>query len=114
MEVKGLNELLAQFTDLKDIDKARVAMAGGYVLLKGSQEKAPVKTGFLRQSGYVTPVEGKGCEMSFGAEYAFYVEYGSSKWQGKPFVRPTIDESKDAIVQAMRDEADKEIKKYGN
>jgi len=110
MEVKGLNELLAQFTDLKDIDKARVAMAGGYVLLKGSQEKAPVKTGFLRQSGFITPIDGKGCEMGFGAEYAFYVEYGTSKWQGKPYVRPTIDESGADIVKAMKDEAEKTIK----
>jgi HK97 gp10 family phage protein len=109
MKVKGLNELMAQFTDLQDIDKSRVAMAGGSILLKGSQEKAPVKTGFLRDSGFVEPTS-DGCNMGFSAEYAFFAEYGTSKWQGKPYIRPTIDESGNDILQAMRDEADEVIK----
>ena len=109
-DIKGLKELLQQFEDLKGIDRERVATAGAYVLLKGSQERAPVKTGYLRQSGRVEGVANQGANMVFDADYGFYAEFGSSKWRGKPFIRPTIDEDGDAIVSAMKNEAEKNIK----
>ena len=109
-EIKGLKELLQQFDDLKGLDRERVATAGGYVLLKGSQERAPVKTGYLRQSGRVEGVANQGANMIFDAKYGFYIEFGSSKWQGKAFIRPTIDEDGDEIIKAMADEAEKNIK----
>lgn len=109
-EIKGLKELLSQFDGLKGLDRERVATAGAYVLLKGSQERVAVKTGYLRQSGRVEAIPERGANMVFDAEYGFYVEFGSSKWQGKAFIRPTIDEDGDEIIKAMADEAEKNIK----
>lgn len=109
-QIEGLDKLIEQLTNLKSIDVVKTASAGGYKLLKYSQDNAPYKTGFLKNSGYVEPVSGEGCNMVFGADYAFYVEMGTSKWEGHPFIRPAIDEKSNEICQAMADEAQKQIK----
>lgn len=108
--IEGLDKLLAQFTDLKDIDREKVGTVGAYVLLGESQKLAPVKTGFLRQSGFVEPVPDKGANLIYGAEYSFYVEWGNSYWAGHPFVRPAVDQQSEKIIQAMKDEVEKEMK----
>lgn len=108
----SLKKLTAQFENLKDIDKTLVALAGGYRLMRGAQERSPVKTGFLRENQEVVPV-GEGAEYRANAQYSFTVEFGSSKWAGKPFVRPTIDEDGKDIVQVMADEVQHQIEQRG-
>ena len=106
---ESLNKLTSQFANLKDIDTVKVALAGGYVLLKGSQEKAPVDKGMLRANSEVVPA-GEGAEMRFNQEYAVYQEFGTSRMQANPYVRPTIDEEGDEIIKAMSDEVEKQLK----
>lgn len=106
---ESLKKLTSQFANLKDVDTIKVALAGGYVLLKGSQEKAPVDKGLLRANSEVVPA-GEGAEMRFNQEYAIYQEFGTSKMQANPYVRPTIDEQGDEIIAAMKNEVQNQIK----
>lgn len=39
-----------------------------------------------------------------------FMEFGTSKMQGKPFIRPAIDNSQDAIKKAIADNIKKQLK----
>jgi HK97 gp10 family phage protein len=70
---------------------------------------APVKTGFLRNSmdSRATP---SGAEMIVQATYSPYVELGTRKWAGKPFVRPAIDEHAQDIIRVVIEQIQRSIK----
>jgi HK97 gp10 family phage protein len=110
MKIEGLDKLLEQFEKLKGIDREKVGLAGGYTLLAESQKITPVDTGFLRQSGYCEGVKDKGSIVGFSAEYAYFIEFGTSRMQPKSFLRKAIDTKGDLIVTAMKNESDKQIK----
>ena len=61
-------------------------------ILVSAKENAPVVTGTLRGSGTTRSVEaGKTAEVTFGAPYAAYVEYGTYKMAGRFFLSRAID-----------------------
>jgi HK97 gp10 family phage protein len=77
-----------------------------------AQEKAPVRTGELRDSAYVS-VEVSGAtasgEVGFTANHAPPVEFGSQGREARPFLRPAWDEAvtfgnaKQAMADDVRD-----------
>jgi hypothetical protein len=109
--IEGLKQLLKQFENLKNIDPVELASVGAYTLLAESQKLAPVKTGFLRNSGYVEEVPNKGANVVYGANYAYYVEYGTAKWAGVSFIRPAIDSKGDLMVSNMKSNLESQVKK---
>lgn len=111
-EIEGLSGLLEQLAKLKDLDLEKILLAGGYRLMEGSMRRSPVDTGYMRDSHEVVST-GEGVEMRVNTEYAVHQEFGTSKMQAQPFVRPTIDEDADDIVQACKDEAEKQIQEKG-
>lgn len=62
---------------------------------------APVDTGYLANS-----IEGKvnnaGGQVTSGAEYWAYVEYGTYKMAAQPFVTPAVEAVEPQFVEAMR------------
>lgn len=107
--VDGLGKLLAELDKLKNLDIAKIASAGGYVILGEAQRNAPVKTGYLRSTGYVEPIQDQGCEIGFSADYAFYPEYGTANMKAQPYLRPAVDTKADEAVNQMAKEATKEM-----
>ena len=93
---------------LENSTSSKSLLAGAFTLQKFSMENAPVKTGFLRNSHGSREV-GDGAEMYVAANYGFFVEFGTSKWAGKPFVRPALDEHQSEIVKAISDQMEKEL-----
>lgn len=85
-------------------------LAGAFTLQRFSMENAPVKTGFLKNS-LGSRETGKGAEMYVAADYSFFVEFGTSKWAGKPYIRPAIDEHTTEIVEAIAKEMEAELKR---
>lgn len=108
-EIKGLDELLKKLSKLEN-PSTKSLLAGALTLQKYSMENAPVKTGFLKASAESNEIEG-GAELRFTANYSAYVELGTSKWAGKPFVRPAIDEHSTEIVKAVADKVEEDIQK---
>ena len=90
-----------------------VVIKGALALQKYSMENAPVKTGFLKNSHISVETE-DGAEMRVQASYAGFVELGTSKWAGEPFVRPAIDEHEKDIVEAVGKELEKKLKEELN
>jgi HK97 gp10 family phage protein len=114
-KIEGLDELLKSFDNLKDLDVLQALTAGGYVLMKGSMEKSPVDTGFLRNSHELVNNGKDQVTMNVNAEYSYYQEFGvpSRNIPAVAFVRRTIDEDSENIVQAIGNELNKQIESKG-
>lgn len=107
-EVIGLRELQKQLENLQGVTPHSL-LAGALKLQGYAQENAPVDTGFLRSSALSRETE-DGAEVVFQANYAYYVEFGTSKWAGKPYVRPAIDQHSAEIVSTTAEQIQKDIK----
>lgn len=105
--IEGLDKLIAQLKRIENVSPHSL-LAGALTLQKYSMENAPVKTGFLRNS-HESRETNDGAEMAVTADYAFYVEHGTSKWGGHPFIRPAIDEHSEEIVEAVANQVEKDI-----
>lgn len=64
------------------------------------QDGAPVLSGFLRDSVNVTE-EGGEISVNVDAEYAGFVEYGTSTRAAHPFVEPAIERARVNIGRAV-------------
>lgn len=106
--IQGLDTLVRQLNSIKKVSPHAI-LAGALTLQKYAQENAPVLTGFLRGSPESHETS-SGAEVEFHANYAYYQEFGTSKMPAQPYVRPAIDEHGKDIVQAVKDEVQKEIK----
>lgn len=72
------------------------------------QSYCPVRTGFMHNSIYVdmnVPAQRKEivARITVGAYYASYVEYGTSRQQAQPFVRPTIEWARANMVNFVQE-----------
>lgn len=107
-EIKGMKELLEQIEKIKGIKTNTALLAGAMKLQEKSQLNAPVKTGYLRSSAESHETD-KGAELVYGAEYSYYQEMGTSKMPGKFFVSKAVDENQNEIVEAIKNQMEKEI-----
>ena len=87
--------MIRQATTKATLDTQRVA-----------RERAPVDTGYLRASIAATIDHGSGSglvvgEVTAGAEYAAYVEYGTSRQRPQPLMRPAYEQARDVWVQMI-------------
>ncbi|MFN7948379.1 MAG: HK97-gp10 family putative phage morphogenesis protein [Blastocatellia bacterium] len=67
-----------------------------------AQAAAPVDTGFLRnsiQSQMQSELTG---EVTVGADYAIYVEFGTSRRPATPFLMPAVERVRPAFEAAMK------------
>jgi HK97 gp10 family phage protein len=96
-----LGELLDQ-----EVTKALEQLAAETVA--DAKGRAPVKTGFLRDSISGT-VGGPGLTVVAAAEYAGYVEFGTRHNTARPFLTPAVDQAKgrlpDLVAEAFREAA---------
>ena len=70
-----------------------------------ARRRAPVDTGYLRSSFTVNVVETMNIvagEVTVGANYAAYVENGTSRQAPQPFMRPAFEAHQKPWAQAMR------------
>src|SRR5215831_3193287 len=66
---------------------------------------APIRTGALRESIQPGPASAHGVEVEAGVDYAGYVEFGTRYMPARPYMRPSINQS----IQALVDTALREI-----
>lgn len=88
-------ELIGQATMKATLDTQRMA-----------RERTPVDTGYLRSSIAVSVQPGQSAgsvvgEVTAGANYAAYVEHGTSRQRPQPFMRPAFEQSRDVWVQML-------------
>jgi HK97 gp10 family phage protein len=110
--MKGLRQLNNKLRRLKGI-RPQVVLPGAEVAVRHAKRKAPVDTGYLRDSGFSREAE-YGADVVFGAPYAFWVETGTSRMAAQPYVRPAIDQHEGEIVEAIAEEVEREIKRLAS
>ena len=106
--LQGFDEFKRKLENLKNIDKGKVGVAGCYKLEALADSRVPVKTGFLRNSPHVDEIPDSGATLTYSTNYAYYIEYGSSRNKAHPFIRPTIDTDGEEILKAMGDEVERQ------
>lgn len=67
-------------------------------MVSGATSIVPVLTGNLRDSISAGQASANGVEIVAEAEYAAYVELGTSKMNAQPYMRPSIPEAINALV----------------
>lgn len=128
IEIEGLNEILQSLniTDPQKIDKALGRACA--LVERSAKQKAPKDTGELRRS-ISSKVENGIGEIFTPLEYAPYVEFGTGlfaenggrtdvpwnyqddegNWHStsgqhpQPFMRPALDENREAIIRVFRE-----------
>lgn len=102
-------KLIAQFNKLSTLQTNTSKKAGLEVLKRASQERTPVDTGFLRDNQEVIE-DGEDVYLEISAPYAALVEFGTSKMEAQPYIRPAIDESQKEITRVVGLEIENQIK----
>lgn len=92
----------------KAVEAARLAIDEVLAAaLAQAQSRAPIRTGFLRASGFVIPAEdtpqGVLGRWGFSANYAAYQELGTVRMQARPFMRPAADAIYPTLPKRIRD-----------
>lgn len=73
----------------------------GLDMLSRAKDKTPVRTGFLKNSGAF--LNGHlSSTVYFGANYAAFVELGTSKMGAQPFLLPAFAEVAPTVTVALR------------
>jgi len=79
--------------------------AGGYVIEANAKIKAPVDTGFLRNSIMVSEIKAENTGgyaiVAVIAENAAHLEYGTIKMAAQPYLRPAVYDNEAAIHKAV-------------
>ena len=101
-----LRRLAADLTQAGETAKQRADVAVRKVAfgIEGDAKTlAPVDTGNLRNSGTVETSPGSArAVIMFTANYAHYVELGTSRMSAQPFLGPATDRWEPAFHEAMR------------
>jgi HK97 gp10 family phage protein len=106
-------ELAVLSTDLTKIAASAVPMASNAVrrtaldLVAGAKVRAPVDTGFLKNSISAT-IDPSGLDAEVGptANYGVFVELGTSRKAPRPYLGPALEEVRPGFEQALAQLAD--------
>lgn len=118
VEVVGLAEAKAKLGELLPnqmrATERSALRAGGALLRKRIQARAPVRTGHLKAKGVFVSTRASGSEasVSVGVDYVGrFNELGTVHMAARPFMRPALDESQEDIVNAYGEQFKARIEK---
>lgn len=98
INVDQLGQLIATFTDKTEGMDSRTGLVirkAAFDVERGAKTRAPVDTGYLKNSIHTEIVQNDrrvyAAEVIAGAEYAAFVEYGTSRMAPQPFMGPAYE-----------------------
>lgn len=98
LNTKGLDALLTHWDDALEAIVVKVAND----VLSDAQGRAPVKTGYMRDSGRVEPAEDRFSRyVHFTAPYSAYLEYGTRYMSPRPYLLPALEHQRGAFQDAF-------------
>lgn len=99
------SEVNAMLSRLSDAGRGRAlgsALLAGALLVEGdAKRRAPVDTGTLRNSIRAEQQSDTEATVGTPVEYAPFVEYGTSRQAAQPYLRPALEQNRDAIVATV-------------
>jgi HK97 gp10 family phage protein len=107
MTVRGGAELQRNLNRLAGAERRRAQRdgleAGARIVETYAKLLVPVDTGTLKGSIMVDEVTPVQAIIAPHTDYAEHVEFGTSRMEAQPYMRPALDEHENEIVQAVRD-----------
>jgi HK97 gp10 family phage protein len=107
MTVRGGAELQRNLSRLAGAERRRAQQdgleAGARIVETYAKLLVPVDTGTLKGSIMVDEVTPIQAIIAPHTDYAEHVEFGTSRMEAQPYMRPALDEHENEIVQAVRD-----------
>jgi len=101
VEATGLDETREKFNELgvevKVTTVPEIVLEAGELLSSKAQSYAPVDTGYLRDSIDIVDVGDNYVVVAAQAEYAIFVEEGTSKMDAQPFMAPAKAETESEL-----------------
>jgi len=108
IDFRELREFNRKFQDIPRALRVQVQnelIRLSYALVREARERAPVRTGFLRDSIYsIVAQESRGFRIELGAKayYSPYQEFGTRYIEPKRFLRGAIEELKPELVDSIK------------
>ena len=108
VDTTKLNEIIAKLPGNRD----KIIKATAFHILGEAKKRAPVDTGFLRNSGGVNDdyfAVGGFMNVEFTAEYAAYVELGthnedkSIRMPARPYLKPAVEAEAKLLEQRIKE-----------
>lgn len=65
------------------------------------REVGAIKTGFLRDSGYVRKDKDDQIELGFKAIYAAFIEFGTARMKARPFLYPAMRDNEKEVERVI-------------
>ncbi len=87
-------------TDDMEKRAAEAVESAARLVVRAARELCPVDTGALRES-IDAESDGMSAVITAGAEYAAYVEFGTSKSAAQPYLVPALLQNKEALAEKI-------------
>lgn len=97
LDTKGLDRLIREAPGELDKEIRRA----GFRVEGRAKVKAPIDTGFLRASIQTTTPETFAADVSVGAEYGVFVEFGTVNQSAQPFLTPAVEEERPVLDKRL-------------
>jgi HK97 gp10 family phage protein len=117
--------LWAQLENIKNIDAVRALIPAGRALVRVAHEYVPVDTGNLRDGIRVEelPPQENGVMVVAGGNqiippnryrdivnYACFVEFGTSKMEAQPYMRPAVDMTQGEMSKLIAENINQQLR----
>jgi HK97 gp10 family phage protein len=101
-ELDGLIKSIGEAGPKAEALTEQVVRKVGFDTVAGAQTAAPVDTGNLKNSiGVDFDADGLGFEAGPTANYGGYVEYGTSRMDPQPYMRPAFDRAVEPLPDVL-------------
>lgn len=102
-------QVLSKFTYIDEQampTEMKALMAGANTVVDSAKRRVPKKTGTLSRSIHMEPESGNSVLVGTDVKYAKYVEQGTAKMKGRPYLKPALTENQ----QRIQDQVQKAMK----
>lgn len=80
----------------------KALMAGANTVVNSAKRRVPKKTGTLSRSIHMEPESDSDVLVGTDAKYARYVEQGTARVEGRPYLQPALTENQQRIQNRVR------------
>jgi HK97 gp10 family phage protein len=98
-------QVLSKFTYIDEQampTEMKALMAGANTVVNSAKRRVPKKTGTLSRSIHMEPESDNGVLVGTDVKYAKYVEKGTAKMKGRPYLKPALTENQQRIQNQVQ------------
>jgi len=101
-KVQSVLSKLSRIADGAEGNETKALLAGSLTVVNAAKRRVPKKTGTLSRSIH-SEVDADGSVLvGTDVEYAKYVEQGTHKMAGRPYLQPALLENKDNVTKKVQ------------